>query len=69
MALREVYRGAGLQWARTGPMMTLYFCLLMRASATPSTPAGSLVFASSTPARNGSGSMAVSVSVESGGCA
>ena len=25
--LNEVYRGAGLQWARTGPMMTLYFCL------------------------------------------
>ncbi len=25
--LREVYQGAGLQWARTGPMMTLYFCL------------------------------------------
>mmetsp|Transcript_20951 Transcript_20951/g.64477 ORF Transcript_20951/g.64477 Transcript_20951/m.64477 type:complete len:275 (+) Transcript_20951:426-1250(+) len=23
----EIYRGAGLQWARTGPMMTLYFCL------------------------------------------
>ena len=26
--LNEVYRGAGLQWARTGPMMTLYFCTL-----------------------------------------
>ena len=25
--LAEVYRGAGLQLARTGPMMTLYFCL------------------------------------------
>lgn len=25
--LGEVYQGAGLQWARTGPMMTLYFCL------------------------------------------
>ena len=25
--LRDVYRGAGLQWARTGPMMTFYFCM------------------------------------------
>tara|TARA_B110001452_G_scaffold192165_1_gene162229 strand:- start:1089 stop:2177 length:1089 start_codon:yes stop_codon:yes gene_type:complete len=25
--LGEIYQGAGLQWARTGPMMTLYFCL------------------------------------------
>ena len=25
--VREVYQGAHLQWARTGPMMTLYFCL------------------------------------------
>ena len=28
--LGEVYRGAGLQWARTGPMMTLYFCPWLR---------------------------------------
>ena len=28
--LNEVYRGAGLQWARTGPMMTLYFCPWLR---------------------------------------
>ena len=24
--LRETYQGAGLQWARTGPMMTFWFC-------------------------------------------
>ena len=35
--LNEVYRGAGLQWARTGPMMTLYFCTLS-VSSSPSTP-------------------------------
>ena len=26
-APREIYQGSGLQWLRTGPMMTLYFCL------------------------------------------
>jgi solute carrier family 25 carnitine/acylcarnitine transporter 20/29 len=38
--LGEVYQGAGLQWARTGPMMTLYFCLFdacKRAELTKST--------------------------------
>ena len=38
----EVYRGAGLQWARTGPMMTLYFCLFdaCKRNGYASTPAG-----------------------------
>ena len=40
--LNEVYRGAGLQWARTGPMMTLYFCLFdaCKRNGYASTPAG-----------------------------
>ena len=40
--LGEVYRGAGLQWARTGPMMTLYFCLFdaCKRNGYASTPAG-----------------------------
>ena len=40
--LNEIYRGAGLQWARTGPMMTLYFCLFdaCKRKGWATTPAG-----------------------------
>mmetsp|Transcript_13386 Transcript_13386/g.39837 ORF Transcript_13386/g.39837 Transcript_13386/m.39837 type:complete len:276 (+) Transcript_13386:240-1067(+) len=40
--LAEVYQGAGLQWARTGPMMTLYFCLFdaCKRNGYAATPAG-----------------------------
>ena len=27
-ALREIYQGGMYQWGRTGPMMTIYFCLV-----------------------------------------
>lgn len=43
--LREVYQGAALQWARTGPMMTFWFCAMdvCKRNGVTATPAGAFI--------------------------
>jgi solute carrier family 25 carnitine/acylcarnitine transporter 20/29 len=43
--LREIYQGAHLQWARTGPMMTFWFCSMdaCKRNGLTSTPLGAFV--------------------------
>ena len=43
--LAELYRGAGLQWARTAPMMTFWFCTMdaCKRNGLTSTPLGQFV--------------------------
>ena len=43
--LNDIYRGAGLQWLRTGPMMTFWFCAMdvFKRNGYTSTPLGQFV--------------------------